>query len=72
LILAAGGAKGTVSVWDTLSAGGVLSYVQQHAPELAAGRETEAPAAEEQPPPQPQQPGQPPAKQKKTKKKAAA
>ena len=71
MILAAGGAKGTVSVWDTLSAGGVLSYVQQHAPELAAGRETEAPAAEEQPP-QPQQPEQPPAKQKKTKKKAAA
>jgi hypothetical protein len=60
-------------VWDTLSAGGVLSYVQQHAPELAAGRETEAPAAEEQPPPaQQQQPEQPPPKQKKTKKKAAA
>lgn len=36
LILAAGGAKGTVSVWDTLSASPVASYVQQHAPEVAA------------------------------------
>ncbi|KAI3427937.1 hypothetical protein D9Q98_006327 [Chlorella vulgaris] len=38
LVLAAGGAKGTVSVWDTWSAGGVCAFVQQHAPELAAAR----------------------------------
>ena len=35
-MLAAGGAKGTVSVWDTLAAPAVAEYVQQHAPELAA------------------------------------
>ncbi len=35
LTLAAGGAAGTVSVWDTLSAAAVAEYVQQHAPEVA-------------------------------------
>lgn len=36
LILAAGGAKGTVSVWDTMSSAAVNSFVQRHAPEVAA------------------------------------
>ena len=36
LILAAGGAKGTVSVWDTMSAPAVAAFVQQHAPAVAA------------------------------------
>ncbi|KAL4444359.1 hypothetical protein ABPG75_012096 [Micractinium tetrahymenae] len=35
LTLAAGGAAGTVSVWDTMSASAVAAYVQQHAPEVA-------------------------------------
>ncbi|EFN57876.1 hypothetical protein CHLNCDRAFT_141885 [Chlorella variabilis] len=38
LVLAAGGAKGTVSVWDLWSAGGVSAYVQQHAPAVAEAR----------------------------------
>ncbi len=36
LILAAGGAKGSVSVWDTMSSAAVNSFVQRHAPEVAA------------------------------------
>lgn len=49
LILAAGGAAGTVSVWDTMSASAVAAYVQQHAPEVAvaaAGGGGEAASAE--------------------------
>lgn len=45
LVLAAGGAKGTVSVWDTMSAGGVAAYVQQHAPDVAAAAAGGAAAA---------------------------
>lgn len=35
-MLAAGGAKGNVAVWDTMGAAAVNSYVQQHAPAVAA------------------------------------
>ena len=38
LVLAAGGAKGEVSVWDTLCASGVEAHVRQVAPQLLAGR----------------------------------
>lgn len=47
-MLAAGGAKGTVSVWDTLAAPAVAEYVQQHAPELAAAAGGGGQAAAEQ------------------------
>lgn len=36
LVLAAGGAKGTVSVWDTIAVPAVAAFVEQQAPELAA------------------------------------
>lgn len=47
LTLAAGGAKGSVSVWDTMTAGGVAAYVQQHAPNVAAAMGGAVAAAEQ-------------------------
>ena len=45
LVLAAGGAKGTVAVWDTMTHPAVNAYVQEAAPEVAAASRSEVVAA---------------------------